>query len=168
MHTAREGTSGQNVPIYWFRPKKTVSCGDSGTGFKSLKNWGDFWEKTFFTVHFFLGFYDFRLGPIFMKFWLQGWNWFFRPRYFVKTKFILTNRSCVNDLPISTLIQPNVAIFEKTDFLGLRFLKKVGKYPKISVGRPYSLDWWLPVWYLAGTCLALAQLLLIACEVTNR
>ena len=72
-----------------------------------------------------------------------------------KTKFILTNRSRVNDPPIPALKQPNLAIFDKTDFLGLRFLrlvqrwqrnmKKVGKCLKISVERRYSLDWWLPV-----------------------
>ena len=49
---------------------------------------------------------------------------------FFSEKFILTNRSCVNDLPILAQKQPKVAIFDKTDFWGLKYPPEVGVYHK--------------------------------------
>ena len=43
---------------------------------------------------------------------------------FFSEKFILTNRFCVNDPPILAQKQPKVAIFDKTDFWGLKILVK--------------------------------------------
>ena len=43
-----------------------------------------------------------------------------RPPYFIK-KIILTNHSRSNDSPILAPKQQNVAIFGKTDFLGLKY-----------------------------------------------
>ena len=45
-------------------------------------------------------------------------------------KVILTNRSCVNDPPISTPSQSKVAIFDKTDFLSLKYPPEVWVEPK--------------------------------------
>ena len=39
---------------------------------------------------------------------------------FFSEKFILTNRSCVNDPPILAQKQPKMAIFEKADYWGLK------------------------------------------------
>ena len=70
-------------------------------------------------------------------FFLHGfWNKaFFRPTYFIK-KFILTNRSCVNDLPILTQKQPKLANFDKTDFLGLKFPPEMRVEPKTCMPPP--------------------------------
>jgi len=59
------------------------------------------------------------LSPIFTKFWLQGKNWIYQPPYFIKN-FISTNRSRVNDPPILAQKQQKMAIFDKTDFWGLK------------------------------------------------
>ena len=60
---------------------------------------------------------------------------------FFSEKFILTNRSCVNDPPILAQKQPKVAIFDKTDFWGLKFPQRCGsniKHVLLYAGHLYQ------------------------------
>ena len=79
--------------------------------------------RTFFLLcgHFCTSLHEI-LGP--------GLNLIFKTTLFYKKKITLTNRSRVNNPPILTQKQPKVAIFHKTDFLGLKYPPEARVEPK--------------------------------------
>ena len=96
-------------------------------GFRNLlqKSWGIFEKKeTIFWVSFWV-FYNFCLVACpfctyLYKILVQGLKLILWPPYFIK-KFILTDRSRVNDPPILAQKQQEMAFFDKTDFWGLKY-----------------------------------------------
>ena len=64
----------------------------------------------------------------------QGLNVNFMITLFYDKRIILTNRSCVNDTPILAQKQQKMAIFDKTDFWGLKYPLEVRSQNFMKIG----------------------------------